>query len=144
MITFGVTRFSDSALLIARVFLVVRFLLSGWEKLTDFGAAVAEMVTTGAPVPIVSAVVAIIIEIFVALALLAGVLTRPLAILLALYTLATAVIGRHYWTFTGQTRADNLIEFYKNISIAGGLLALYASGAGRYSVDANLDPRLRF
>jgi putative oxidoreductase len=31
------------------------------------------------------------------------------------------------------------INFYKNISIAGGFLLLFVTGAGKYSVDAKLD-----
>jgi putative oxidoreductase len=65
-----------------------------------------------------------------------GVLTRPLALLLALYTLGTALIAHHFWTMEGGDRYANAINFYKNISIIGGLLLLYVTGAGKYSVDA--------
>jgi putative oxidoreductase len=30
---------------------------------------------------------------------------------------------------------DNMIHFYKNISIIGGLLLLCVTGAGKYSID---------
>jgi putative oxidoreductase len=40
----------------------------------------------------------------------------------------------------GADRYENAINSYKNISIVGGLLLLYVSGAGRYSVDARLGP----
>jgi putative oxidoreductase len=32
-------------------------------------------------------------------------------------------------------RMANMINFYKNVSIMGGLLLLCVTGAGRYSVD---------
>jgi putative oxidoreductase len=32
-------------------------------------------------------------------------------------------------------RYDSMINFYKNISIAGGLLVLIATGPGAYSLD---------
>jgi putative oxidoreductase len=56
-------------------------------------------------------------------------------LLLALYTLGTAFIGHHYWTMTGTAQYANMINFYKNVSIMGGLLLLAATGPGRYSLD---------
>jgi putative oxidoreductase len=81
------------------------------------------------------------LEFFVGIAIILGAYTRPLALLLALYTLGTALIAHHYWTMTGMEHFQNEIHFYKNISIIGGLLTLYVTGAGRYSIDAVLDAR---
>ena len=67
-----------------------------------------------------------------------GAWTRPLSLLLALYTLATALIGHHFWTMDGTDRTANAINFYKNVSIIGGFLLLYVTGPGKYSVDARL------
>ena len=72
------------------------------------------------------------------LAILFGVWTRPLALLLALYTLATAFIGHPYWTMTGPAQMEATINFYKNISIIGGFFLLYVTGAGKYSVDSRI------
>jgi putative oxidoreductase len=58
--------------------------------------------------------------------------------LLALYTLVTAVIGHHYWTMSGPDRFENELNFFKNASIARGLLLLCLTGAGRYSIDNKL------
>jgi len=58
-----------------------------------------------------------------------------LALLLALYTPGTASIGHHFWTMTGMEQYANMINFYKNISIIGGLLLLSATGPGKYSID---------
>jgi putative oxidoreductase len=93
------------------------------------------MVATGAPLPTLSAIIAVLMEFFVGLALVVGFYTRPLALLLALYTLVTALIGHHFWTMADGARAANAINFYKNISIIGGLLLLCATGPGRYSID---------
>ena len=96
------------------------------------------MAQVGAPIPSVAALVAIVVEVFVALAIAIGVWTRPLALLLALYTLGIALIGHHFWTLEGAARNANAINFYKNIAIIGGFLLLYVTGAGKYSVDARL------
>ena len=82
---------------------------------------------------------AIVVEVFVALAVVLGAWTRPLALLIALYTLGTGLIGHHFWTMEGAARYANAINFYKNISIIGGFLLLYVTGPGRYSVDARLE-----
>lgn len=95
------------------------------------------MTRIGVPVPSVATLVAIVVEFFVGLAVAFGAWTRPLALLLALYTLGTALIAHHFWTMEGIARDANAINFYKNISIIGGFLRLYAAGAGRYSVDVD-------
>ena len=96
------------------------------------------MAQVGAPLPTVSAVIAIVMEFFVGMAILLGFFVRPLAILLLAYTFGTTIIAHHYWTMSGADRYANMINFYKNISIMGGLLLLYVTGAGKYSIDGLL------
>ena len=36
---------------------------------------------------------------------------------------------------TGADEVDSMDSFYKNLSIMGGFLLLYVTGAGKYSVD---------
>jgi len=125
----------DAALLVARLLLALLFLIMGWGKLSDFSGAVAYMTQTHAPLPALSAAIAILVELGIGLALVAGVFVAPLAIILALYTIATGLIGHNFWTMSGMLRYDMMIHFYKNISIAGGLLALAVSGPGRYTLN---------
>lgn len=127
---------ADGMLLLARCLLMLLFLIFGWEKLLDYPGTAHYMAQVGAPLPALAAAIAIVMEFFVALAIILGVATRPLALLLALYTLGTALIGHHFWTMTGMARYENEINFFKNVSIIGGLLTLYVTGAGRYAVDA--------
>lgn len=122
--------------LIGRVLIALLFLIFGFDKLTHYSATVGYMAQTGAPLPPLSAAIAGVAEFGLALALILGVFTRPLALLLALYTLGTSIIGHHFWTMSGLDRYLNEINFFKNISIIGGLVLLAAMGAGRYSVDA--------
>ena len=125
----------DGMLLTARVLIALLFLIFGWQKLLDYPGTVQFMSHVGLPLPALAAVIAIIMEFFVSIAIILGVATRPLALLLALYTLATAFIGHRYWTMTGMAHFENEINFYKNISIIGGLLTLYVAGPGRYAID---------
>ncbi|MBM9401265.1 DoxX family protein [Gluconacetobacter azotocaptans] len=126
----------DTLLLVARILLATLFLVMGWGKLSDFGGAVAYMAQTRAPFPELAAVLATVTELGIGLALVAGVLTTPLALILAGYTLVTGLIGHPFWAMSGMPRYDNMIHFYKNISIIGGLLALAAAGPGRFALTA--------
>lgn len=125
----------DALLLAGRILLVVLFVLFGWNKLIGFGGTEQYMAATGAPAPAMFAVVAIVMELVVGIVIAIGFKTRPLALLLALYTLGTAFIGHHYWTQSGMEQFVNVINFYKIISIIGGLLLLFVTGPGKYSLD---------
>jgi putative oxidoreductase len=94
------------------------------------------MVQLGLPTPVLAAFVSIIIELPVAFAVAIGTFTRPSAALMALYTLGTALIGHRYWTVKGADFVDSLDGFYKDLSIMGGFLLLFITGAGKYSIDA--------
>jgi len=128
---FGAERVRDEIILLARILLIVLFVVFGWSKLNDYTGTVANMTRVGLPAPWGGAVVAIVVEFFVGLAIALGAWTRPLALLLALYTLGTALIGHHFWTMEGAARYANVINFYKNLSIIGGCLLLYVAGPGR-------------
>jgi putative oxidoreductase len=138
MFNAGSDKIRNAAILAARILLALLFIIFVWKKLTGFSGAVGYMAATGAPAPELSAAIAVFMEFFVGVAIILGVATRPLALLLLLYTLATAIIGHHYWTMTGMAQFEAMINFYKNVSIMGGLLLLYVTGAGKYSIDAKL------
>ena len=127
---------NDELILAARLLLTALFLIFGWRKLKDFSGTVSQMAQLGVPMPVLAAGVATFMELPVAFAVAIGVFTRPLALLMFLYTLGTAGFGHRYWTMTGSERVDNMDGFYKNLGIMGGFLLLYMTGAGKYSIDA--------
>jgi putative oxidoreductase len=127
---------NDELILAARLLLATLFLIFGWRKVRDRSGTVAQMVQLGLPTPVLVAVVAIVMELPVAFAVAIGAFTRPLALLLALYALGTALIGHRYWTVQGADYVDSLDGFYKDLSIMGGFLLLFITGAGKYSIDA--------
>ena len=127
---------NDEIILAARLFLAPLFLIFGWRKLRDYPGTVNQMVQDDAPMPVLAAAVAIFMELPVAFAVAVGAFTRPSAVLLVLYTLGTSLIEHHYWTTTGADQLASMEGFYKNLSIMGGFLLLYITGAGKYSIDA--------
>jgi putative oxidoreductase len=128
-------RRKDGVILLARILLMILFIPAGWGKMIHFGGTEAMMTQIGLPLPLLAAIIAVVMELPVGLAILIGLYTGPLAALEAIYTLATGFIGHHYWTMAGAERMANMINFYKNVSICGGLLLLWVTGAGRYSLD---------
>jgi putative oxidoreductase len=127
---------NDELILAARLLLATLFLIFGWRKLKDYSGTVSQISQLGGPLPRLAAAVAIFMELPVAIAVAVGAFTRLSALLLLLYTLGTALIGHRYWTMTGGDKIDSMDGFYKNLSIMGGFLLLYITGAGRYSIDA--------
>jgi putative oxidoreductase len=126
---------NDQAILAARLLLATLFLIFGWRKLKDYSGTVSQMRQLGAPMPVLAAAVATFMELPVAFAVAVGAFARPSALLMFFYTLGTALIGHRYWTITGADRIDSMDGFYKNLSIMGGFLLLYITGAGKYSID---------
>ena len=127
---------NNESILAARLLLATLFLIFGWRKLRDYSGTVSQMVRLGVPMPALAAAVATFMELPVTFAIAVGAFTRPSALLMALYTLGTALIGHRYWTMTGTDQVDSMDGFYKNLSIMGGFLLLCITGAGKYSIDA--------
>jgi putative oxidoreductase len=126
---------NDVIILAARLFLAALFLIFGWRKLTDFSGTVSQMVQLKAPAPVLAAGVATFMELPVSFATAVGAFTRPLALLMFLYTLGTALIGHRFWTVNDAERVDSMDSFFKNLSIMGGFLLLFVTGPGKYSID---------
>ena len=105
MTSWGAERIRDEAILIARILLVVLFVIFGWGKLTNYTGTVGYMAQVGAPMPSVAALVAILAEVFAALAVAIGLWTRPLALVLAVYTLGAALIGHPFWTMEAEAHS---------------------------------------
>jgi len=127
---------NDEVILAARLFLATLFLIFGWRKVRDYPGTVSQMVQDRVPTPVLATAVAIFMELPVAFAVAVGVFTRLSAVLMVFYTLGTSLIEHRYWTVTGPDRIARMEGFYKNLSIMGGFLLLFVTGAGKYSVDA--------
>jgi len=126
----------DIAALIGRVLLVALFLLSGFGKISDFAGTAAYIGSKGLPLPAVGAAIAIVMEVGVALLVLVGWRARAAALALAVFTVVAGVLFHAYWADAdAAARMGDFINFWKNVSIAGGFLMVSAFGPGRYSVD---------
>lgn len=137
------TRAVDSGIiLIARLALSVLFLWSGVMKLLGYSAFAGYLQAKGVPFVQIAAPVATAVEVIGGILLVVGFLIRPLGLLMAVYTIATAILGHDFWNVANAAvQHDMVIHFWKNVGIAGGFLLLFVTGAGGASIDAARAPR---
>jgi putative oxidoreductase len=131
------TRSVDSGVIFfARLALAALFLWGGVMKLLGYGDFVGYLHGMNVPFPQFAAPVLVAIEGLGALLLIVGYKVKPLALLMAVYTIATAMVGHNFWDATNPgVQHDMVIHFWKNVAIAGGFLLLYVTGAGGASID---------
>ncbi len=115
--------------LVGRILISILFLGAGLDKIGGYAGTQAYMESAG--VPGISLPLVIALEILGALAVILGFQTRIAAALLALFSIASAVL--FHWVPGDQMQS---IMFMKNLAIAGGFLFLVARGAGDWSLDA--------
>src|SRR3954471_2805847 len=117
--------------LIGRILLSAIFILAGFGKLTDISGTAAYFAMYNLPGGSLTAVGSGLIELLGGLAILIGFQTRIAGWVLAVFSVATALIAHMNWADMMQ-----LINFQKNLAMAGGFLVLATYGAGALSVDA--------
>src|SRR5579859_7011357 len=121
--------------LLSRVLMAAFFVNEGAGKIGDVVGTMDYMRSFGVwpfLLPLV-----ILAELGGGLLILFGLATRVTAIGLAVYALLTALFFHRDFS-----DADQFIHFQKNLTIAGGFLALAAFGAGAWSLDGWLAKRL--
>ena len=121
--------------LLGRVLIAALFIPSGWGKIAGFSGLVGYIASKGVPLPEVCAAIAIAVELGLGILLLVGFKTRWTALLMAIFVLVITPIFHAYWAVEAAQVMAQKQSFYKNLAIAGGLLAFAAFGAGAYSID---------
>ena len=124
---------NNTALLLGRVLASIAFVLGGWGKLMAAAATKTMLANRGLPMPEIAYLVTVAVELGGGLLFVLGAWTRPVALVLAVWCIATALIAHTDFAVMGQ-----LISFTKNTGMAGGFLAFMVVGAGAFSVDAAL------
>ena len=130
------TPFQNVATLAGRILLALIFITSGLGKIGGFEGTVGYIASKGLPVASVVAALTILVELGGGLAVLFGFLTRWAALALAVFSLLAGFIFHAYWGVPADQVMGQQINFWKNVSIAGGFLVLAAFGAGGISIDA--------
>ena len=123
-------------LLVGRVLMGWIFVESGWRKLMGMDAFITSLVNRRVPYPAVLGWIGAPVEFFGGLALVLGAATRWATLLIIVFTIVATLIGHRYWELTDAlARRMQKSHFAKNLAIIGGLVLLFVTAGGRFSVD---------
>ncbi len=127
-------RAQDILMLAARLLIGWIFIMSGWGKLMDIPKFATTMARRG--LPDFLGYVAPPVEFFGGLFMVLGFATRYTALVMILFMIIATFSSHRYWTFSDPALyAAQSSNFWKNVSMTGGIVLLFVSGAGRYAVD---------
>ncbi|KZX59240.1 hypothetical protein A3709_16380 [Halioglobus sp. HI00S01] len=107
------------------------FILAGLSKISGYEGNLAYMASVGVPGFLLPAVIAL--EVLGGAALVVGFQTRLVAILLALFSIASGVL--FHFDLADQMQ---FIMLFKNLAMAGGLLAIANARPGAFTLDRKL------
>jgi putative oxidoreductase len=131
---------SDFMLLCARILLGWIFIRSGYGKLFNIPGVAASFPARG--IPSFMAYISVPVEFLGGIALLLGLATRYVAVLMALFMVIATLISHRYWDFTeAAVRRAQEGSFWKNAAILGGFFSLFVSGGGGIGLDGWLRRR---
>ena len=125
---------ADPLLLIGRILLALVFLMTVWTG----GPAAAYLKSLNYPAPEFMSVLAHVVEWIVVISLILGIGTRYGALLGLVFVVIAFVTAHRYWEFPAAAQNLQYTFLTKDIAIAGGLLVLFITGGGRFSVDEKL------
>ena len=122
--------------LTSRILLAAIFFMAGLGKIGAYAATQGYMESQGVSGALLPVVIGL--EIVGPVLLVIGWQTRPVALVLAGFTVVAAFMFHLDAGDQMQT-----IMFMKNLAIAGGLLLLFSHGAGEFSLDARSNRTVR-
>lgn len=115
--------------LVGRLLMAVLFLMAGMDQIGHFSGFIEKLAADGIPVMLAALVFWFLLLSGLFLAL--GLLTRPTALAMAGFTLASGIIA-----YGDLAEPTDMLMLLKNVSLTGGYLVIFAHGAGRLSMDA--------
>jgi putative oxidoreductase len=119
-----------------RLLLCLIFVMSAAGKVTDWGPPAQMIADKGLPAPDALLAIAVALELIGGVSVILGFQARWGAVALLLFLVPVSLIMHNFWTIEDPAqRVGQMINFMKNVSIAGGLLLVLAVGPGPCSVD---------
>jgi putative oxidoreductase len=121
---------------IGRALLSLIFILSAVNKLQNWSDTAQIMADRG--LPAVDALLSVVVglELVGGIMVLLGLYARWGAVVLLAFLVPVSLIMHNFWAAPEAEQLSHMINFMKNMSIAGGLLFVLAMGPGPVSVDA--------
>ena len=130
------TAWQDFLLLVGRVMIGWVFVKYGWGQLLDIPAFAATFPGRGLP-PFL-AYIAAPVDFFGGMALVLGLGTRYAALVMLVFTIVAAFSSHAFWAVPPAQAGNQQAHFWKNVTLMGGNLLLFSTGAGRFSLDRML------
>jgi putative oxidoreductase len=121
----------NTAALFGRIAMSLIFIHGGWGKLLMPAATQAMLASHHLPMVKYGWILSVVVELGGGLAILLGLFTRPVGLVLAMWCVATALIAH-----TNFADRNQEIHFLKNMAMMGGFLYVAAFGARAWSLDA--------
>jgi len=126
---------ADWADLLARIALAAIFLWSGVDKFVQADVNIAYMNAYHVPMAGALVLVSGAFEVGAGAMLAAGWKARWAALALAAFSVFVALIFHAFWSAPAEQALNQAVHFMKNVAMAGGLLHVFAHGAGRYALE---------
>ena len=122
--------------LVGRIAIATIFLMSAvGNKIPNFSGVAAYMASESVPMPQLMLVGGIVFLVAGSLSVIAGFKTQIGATLLLIFLILATYFFHDFWTFEGEARQNQMIQFMKNLSLMGTMLFLIANGPGKLSLD---------
>ncbi len=130
-VTAGMT---DTFLLIGRVMLAALFLMTVWGG----GPSADYLKSINYVAPEFMSLLARVVEWIIVVTLILGIGTRYGALLGFAFVVIAFATAHRYWEYPQAAQNLQFVFLSKDIGLAGGLLVLFVTGGGRFSVDEKL------
>ncbi len=125
---------TDLLLLVGRVLVAGVFLMTVWVGSPNVGYLKSINFIS----PELMSPLALAVEWIIVVSLILGIGTRYGALLGLAFTIIATAGAHRYWGYPQAAQLVQYIFLTKNISIIGGLVVLFVTGGGRFSMDQKL------
>ena len=131
--------FNSLASILGRMLIVGIFVMSAvGNKIPKFSSVTEYMAGEGVPMPSIMLAGAIVFLLVGGSSVLVGYKTQIGAAMLLIFLILATYFFHDFWTFEGEAQQQQMIQFMKNMSLAGTMVFLIANGPGRGSLDHRL------
>jgi putative oxidoreductase len=116
----------EAAFLIGRILFALIFVLSGINHLLQSQAMAGYVEARGVPSSQAATVASGVYLVVAGLMLVLGIWIDLAALMLAAFTVSTAILVHHFWTDEAEQREQSMVQFLKDLALAGAGLSLFA------------------
>jgi putative oxidoreductase len=126
----------SKVLLAARLLMAPLFVYSGIGKILAFGLTASRLPGGEAGLGSFLAAGAIAVELGGSAALILGIWTRWVSLILIAYVIAATLMFHNFWAVPAPQVQAQATQFFKNLGLIGTFAMIAVFGAGSYSLDA--------